>query len=37
MRDFIATLDLPAEAKQRLLDMTPATYIGLAERLARDI
>jgi adenylosuccinate lyase len=37
MHDFIAMLDLPAEAKQRLLDMTPATYIGLAERLARDI
>jgi len=37
MREFIATLDLPADAKQRLLDMTPATYIGLAERLARDI
>ncbi|MEO6263591.1 MAG: adenylosuccinate lyase [Luteimonas sp.] len=37
MRDFIATLDLPADAKQRLLDMTPSTYIGLAERLARDI
>ena len=37
MRAFIATLDLPADAKQRLLDMTPATYIGLAERLAHDI
>ena len=37
MREFIATLDLPADAKQRLLDMAPGTYIGLAERLARDI
>ena len=37
MREFIVTLDLPAEAKQHLLDMTPATYIGLAERLAREI
>jgi len=37
MREFIATLDLPADAKQRLLDMTPATYIGLAERLAHDV
>ena len=37
MRAFIATLDLPADAKQRLLDMTPATYIGLAERLAHDV
>jgi adenylosuccinate lyase len=37
MREFIASLDLPAEAKQRLLAMTPATYTGLAEGLARDI
>jgi len=37
MRDFIATLDLPAEDKQRLLAMTPGSYTGLAERLARDI
>jgi adenylosuccinate lyase len=37
MRAFIATLELPADAKRRLLDMTPASYIGLAERLARDI
>ena len=37
MRGFITTLDLPADAKQRLLDMTPASYIGLAERLAREI
>jgi adenylosuccinate lyase len=37
MRGFISTLDLPADAKQHLLDMTPASYIGLAERLAREI
>jgi adenylosuccinate lyase len=37
MRTFIAGLDLPADAKQRLLDMTPGSYIGLADRLARDI
>ena len=37
MREFIASLDLPADAKQRLLEMTPATYTGLAERLAREI
>ncbi|MFL6591526.1 MAG: adenylosuccinate lyase [Luteimonas sp.] len=36
MRDFVASLDLPEDAKQRLLAMTPATYTGLAERLARD-
>jgi adenylosuccinate lyase len=37
MRDFIAGLDLPADAKQRLLEMTPGSYTGLAERLAREI
>jgi adenylosuccinate lyase len=37
MREFIAGLDLPADAKQRLLAMTPATYAGLAERLAQEI
>jgi len=37
MREFIGALDLPADAKQRLLNMTPATYTGLAEPLARDI
>ena len=37
MREFIGTLDLPADAKQRLLEMTPGTYTGLAEPLARDV
>ncbi len=37
MRAFVETLDLPAADKQRLLDMTPARYTGLAERLAREI
>jgi adenylosuccinate lyase len=37
MREFISSLDLPADAKQRLLDMTPGSYTGLAERLAREI
>jgi adenylosuccinate lyase len=35
MREFIASLDLPAEEKSRLLALTPATYLGLAPRLAR--
>ena len=34
---FIATLDIPAEARDRLLAMTPATYTGLAAKLAKDI
>ncbi|MGN6513790.1 MAG: adenylosuccinate lyase [Lysobacteraceae bacterium] len=37
MQAFIAGLDLPRDAKQRLLAMTPATYTGLAERLAREV
>ena len=34
---FIAELDIPADAKQRLLDLTPGTYIGAAVELARRI
>ncbi|TKR33160.1 adenylosuccinate lyase [Luteimonas gilva] len=37
MREFIRTLELPEADKRRLLDMTPGTYTGLAEKLARDI
>jgi len=37
MRTFIASLDLPADARKRLETLTPATYVGLAERLAREI
>ena len=37
MRAFVETLALPAADKQRLLDMTPGRYTGLAERLAREV
>ncbi|NUS59634.1 MAG: adenylosuccinate lyase [Lysobacter sp.] len=37
MQAFIATLDLPSDARDRLAKLTPATYIGLAERLAKNI
>ena len=37
MRAFIEGLDLPADAKQRLLAMTPGRYTGLAEQLARAV
>ena len=37
LRAFIDKLDLPADAKQRLLALTPATYVGAAARLAREI
>ncbi len=30
---FVETLDIPAEAKKRLLELTPASYIGLAASL----
>ncbi len=34
---FIRNLNIPAEAKQLLLALTPSTYIGLAAELARRI
>ena len=37
MRGFIESLELPDAEKQRLLDLTPASYTGLAEKLAREI
>ncbi|HEU4663139.1 MAG TPA: adenylosuccinate lyase [Dokdonella sp.] len=37
LRDFVAGLDLPADAKQRLLALTPAGYVGLAAELARGV
>ena len=35
--EFIGTLDIPAAEKERLLKLTPETYIGLANQQARDI
>ena len=37
MREFIKALDLPAEDKARLAALTPGSYVGLAELLAKDI
>jgi adenylosuccinate lyase len=37
MRRFVATLDLPAADKKRLLALTPAGYTGLAATLARRV
>ena len=37
LRRFICTLDLPETARERLLALTPANYIGLAEQLTKDI
>jgi adenylosuccinate lyase len=35
MQGFIAALAIPADDKARLLAMTPGSYTGLAEPLAR--
>jgi adenylosuccinate lyase len=37
LRAFIAALALPDDAKARLLALTPDTYVGLAEALARRV
>lgn len=37
MHDFIVSLNLPKEVKERLLALTPGTYTGYAEQLARRI
>ncbi|WP_026532740.1 adenylosuccinate lyase [Arthrobacter sp. H41] len=33
MRDFVSGLGLSSEAEQRLLDLTPSSYTGIAEQL----
>jgi len=35
MRDFISSLELPAAERDRLLQLTPSSYLGLAPQLAR--
>ncbi|ORU89649.1 MAG: adenylosuccinate lyase [Cycloclasticus sp. symbiont of Poecilosclerida sp. M] len=37
MQAFIETLDIPNDAKQEILQLTPASYLGCAEKLAKDI
>jgi adenylosuccinate lyase len=37
IREFVDKLDLPAHAKQQLIGMTPASYIGNADKQAADI
>lgn len=36
LRAFVEGLELPADDKARLLALTPATYVGIAARLARE-
>jgi adenylosuccinate lyase len=35
MREFVSKLPLPAADKKRLMNLTPATYVGLAKKLAK--
>jgi adenylosuccinate lyase len=37
LQAFVQGLAIPQQAKEQLLAMTPANYLGIAERLARDI
>ena len=37
LREFVSGLALPEVDRQRLLHLTPATYTGLAARLAREL
>lgn len=37
MQDFLDTLEIPEEAKAKLRELTPATYIGRAVKFAEEI
>lgn len=37
LHEFIASLDIPDDEKQRLIGLTPDTYTGVAAKLAADI
>ncbi len=37
IREFVQTLDLDEADKQRLLEMSPATYIGMAEAIVENL
>ena len=37
LQDFVRGLDIPDDARQRLLDMTPGSYVGNAAEQARAI
>ena len=36
LHEFVRSLDMPDDARQRLLELTPATYTGLASTLAKS-
>jgi adenylosuccinate lyase len=37
MQDFVSKLEIPSDDKARLLELSPATYIGMAATLAKQI
>ena len=37
IRAFIENLEIPEQAKQELIAMTPGSYTGYAEQLAKEI
>jgi adenylosuccinate lyase len=37
MQDFIRSLDIPEDARRRLLELTPSAYTGAASQLARSL
>jgi adenylosuccinate lyase len=37
LQAFVQTLEIPAEARARLLALTPASYTGKAEALAKRV
>jgi adenylosuccinate lyase len=37
LREFITALEIPIDAKRRLLKLTPATYLGKAAELAKRV
>ena len=34
MKEFVGSLELPEADKKRLMEMSPASYVGMAEKLA---
>jgi adenylosuccinate lyase len=37
LKAFILALDIPDDAKERLMSLTPANYIGYASELAKNV
>ena len=37
LHDFIQSLEIPDDAKKQLLELTPSSYTGLAESLAKKL